>query len=567
VLGVEERDGAASVVGVGNAPTQLQTLHNMLRDPQKISYPLCGPADVSVESVGDKQVLVLRVPAAPRQARPVYVNGNPYTGTYVRRHAGDYRCTKPEVDRMMREASDAPADGVLLRHYGWEDVDLETLGRYRRRYQTSHPDSPWNAYDDRRFLEAIGGFRRDTGAGSEGLTVAGLLLVGTEAAIRRWRTRHLIDYRMGPEHEADTRWDDRVVWEGNLLSAFEVISPRLVDGLRVPFRLEGPVRTDQSPVHVAVREALVNLLVHTDYAETQALLIKRSPEGFYFRNPGNSRVPQNELLTGDRSDPRNPDLLRMFRLIGLAEEAGSGMPKIVASWRALGYQPPEIEAGTERYEFEIWLRHAHLLSDDDRDWLRSLGNTWTEAEQVALIYARDEGEIDNWRLRTLTGQHPADITRVLGSLRSRGLLQMMGTGRGSRYQLGPEARPTDTRTPGISGQKASSLGGSLGGSLGDNVTDSTLDDDGVLRQIAAPARSQRRLDADVRDSIVVALCARRPLTLQQIAQLLDRDLTYVREVVRGLVEQHRLAYRYPDRLRHPNQRYIATPAPSISRTP
>lgn len=440
ILGVAERDGTFVIEGIANPAKLLQDLHNQLRNPQKISYAVCGADDVSVETLEDKQVLVVRVPAAPRKERPVYVGGNPYAGTYLRRHAGDYHCAKREVDRMMREASDIAADSTILPHLSWDDLDQEALARYRRRHQTHDPASPWNGYDDPRFLRAIGGYRRDAETGREGITVAGLLLLGTPEALRSWRTRHLIDYRLLPaDNSLEARWDDRVAWEGNLFGAFEALYPRLIDGLPTPFRLQGGVRVDETPVHIALREALVNLLVHTDYAETQASLITRAPEGYAFRNPGSSRIPASDLLTGDRSDPRNPELVRMFRFIGLADEAGTGMPKIIRAWRELGFQLPQINVGTERYEFELRLRYAHLIAEEDRTWLRSLGDAWSEAEQLALIIARHEGDVDNPRLRGLTGQHAADVTKILGSLRDRDLLQMIGVGRNARYQLGPAA--------------------------------------------------------------------------------------------------------------------------------
>ena len=49
----------------------------------------------------------------------------------------------------------------------------------------------------------------------------------------------------------------------------------------------------------------------------------------------------------------------MFRLIGLADEAGSGMPKIIEAWRKLGFRLPSIDAGTERYEFTLRLRYIY----------------------------------------------------------------------------------------------------------------------------------------------------------------------------------------------------------------
>jgi ATP-dependent DNA helicase RecG len=440
VLGVTEHQGIFSLDGVSDAAKLLQDFHNLLRNRQKISYAVCGADDTAIETLGDKQTLVLRIPAAPRKERPVYVGGNPYEGTYLRRSSGDYHCTKREVDRMMREASDMAADSTILPHLTWDDLDRDALARYRRRHQTRYPASPRNGYDDRRFLQAIGGYRRDVETGREGITVAGLLLLGTPEALRYWRTRHLIDYRLLPGDDSlEARWDDRVVWEGNLFGAFETIYPKLTEGQPIPFKLRDGVRIDETPMHIALREALVNLLVHADYAETQVSLISRSPAGYIFRNPGDSRISVSDLLTGDRSDPRNPELVRMFRFIGLADEGGTGMPKILGAWRELGFQLPRIDIGGERYEFALRLRHVHLIAEDDRVWLRSLGEGWSEAEQLALVLARHDGDIDNVRLRSLTGLHSSDVTRILGALRDRDLLRMIGEGRNARYELGASA--------------------------------------------------------------------------------------------------------------------------------
>ncbi|MHB1162336.1 MAG: RNA-binding domain-containing protein [Chloroflexota bacterium] len=580
VLGVDELESKVTVGGVANPSGMLKSIHDQMRNRQKISCEVCGARDSTIESLGNKQVIVLRIPAAPRRMRPVYIGGNPYEGTYMRRHSGDYHCTKPEVDRMMREASDDAADSTILKGYGWDDLDRETLARYRRRYQTRNPGNPWNDYDDQRFLQAIGGFVRHKETGEEGITVAGLLMFGTPESILAWRTRHLIDYRLVSEDaDAQARWDDRIVWEGNLLGAFDAIYPRLVEGQQVPFRLEGGVRIDEGPAHVALREALVNLLVHADYAEPQTSLIKRSPDGYLFRNPGSSRVAEIDLFTGDRSDPRNPHLVRMFRFIGLAEEAGSGMSRIISAWRDLGFRMPSVEVGTERYEFSLHLRHAHMLSEEDRGWLHAMGEGWSESEQLALVVARHEGYVDNVGLRSLTGQHPADVTRVLGNLRDRGLLQIIGAGRGARYELGPRAQPDPTSDMGVAarqddqalvavpagtglGDKGESLG-DKGQGIGDSsqgIGDSERDAQTLRRQlldIAGPARAHRRLRPEDLDDVIAALCTRAPLSVQELGELMGRSREHIRKAVNSLVASGRLSYLHPGQPRHPHQKYVA----------
>jgi ATP-dependent DNA helicase RecG len=575
ILGVDERP-PFEVVGIADPSSMLQSFYDQMRNPQKISQPVCGAMDASIEQTNGTSIIVIRVPATARRERPVYINGNPYHGTYVRRYAGDYHCTKPEVDRMMREASNDASDSAILQHYTLNDLESTSLASYRRRFQTLNPESPWNAYDDQRFLEAIRAYRRDRESEVEGLTVAGLLLLGTSGAIRDWRSRHLIDFRLIPgEVDPDTRWDDRVPWDGNLLGAFDTIMPRLTADLPTPFRLQGETRVDRSPVHVALREALVNLLVHADYAEAQASVIHRFPEGYSFRNPGNSRVSAMDLLSGDRSDPRNPDLVTMFRLIGLAEEAGSGMAKIIHSWRALGFQLPAIDVGTERYEFSLDLRYAHFLREDDRAWLLSLGDAWSEPEQLALVAARHSGEIDNLTLRSLTGLHAADTTRVLRGLRDRNLLQMIGVGRATRYELSPAAHSALVEVTNAAGAPALPGGHTTGSEVSDansGVNEANSEVNGsssqvngsssanvheLLLEIARPLRERPRLNPATRDNILVALCDQQPLSLRELARLTGRKDTSLRDVLRALVATGRLVFLYPAQPNHPQQKYIA----------
>lgn len=51
---------------------------------------------------------------------------------------------------------------------------------------------------------------------------------------------------------------------------------KLTEDLKVPFVLKGEVRQDDTPVHIAVREALVNTLVHADYSERASVLVLKS---------------------------------------------------------------------------------------------------------------------------------------------------------------------------------------------------------------------------------------------------------------------------------------------------
>ena len=563
ILGVTDE---GEPIGVGDGHERSKQFLDLIRNRSKISSSVCGATDVDISYLGENALVVIRVPAAPRRERPVYVGRNPYEGTFVRRGESDYRCTKPEVDRMMREASDVAADSMVLPHFDLADLDEASLASYRRRYQTQNPTSPLLGYDDVPFLQSIDGWRRDRERGVEGLTVAGLLLLGKGEAIREWRGRHLIDYQLRGDG-TEERWLHRIVWEGNLLNAWDTLLARLTDDIDVPFQLSGATRPDSTPVHTAMREALANLLLHADYSEPIASLILQSPLECLFRNPGSSRVPPSDLRGENRSDPRNPTLVRMFRLIGLAEEAGTGIPAILRAWRELEYQFPEFQSPTERYEFTLILRHIHMISEADRNWLDGLGDDWSEPQQIALITARHDETIDNERLRDLTGLHPADATKALVGLRDASLLVMEGRGRGSRYRLGPKASESDLDDsgPGLDDSE-SDLDDSVPGlddsesDLGDSgprLEDLPPELEGFLSEFAEiikPLEGRRWVPAAERDAVVLQLCSVMPLSVKELAVLLRRAPATMRETVRLLVKSGKLSQIHPHP-HHPRQRY------------
>ena len=89
VLGAKERkDGTLEVVGLCDADRMLDDFWNAAHSPDKLSCCVMSDRDVNIESVDGKELIAIEVPRADRRLRPIYVNGNPVTGTYRRDPTG-----------------------------------------------------------------------------------------------------------------------------------------------------------------------------------------------------------------------------------------------------------------------------------------------------------------------------------------------------------------------------------------------------------------------------------------------------------------------------------------------
>jgi ATP-dependent DNA helicase RecG len=184
-LGVVEKEDSLDVQGVPDSEKMRSDLWNTVNNRGKVSVNLLTTGDVQIVEVQPgKQLLKVNVPRANRTQRPVFLNNNPFGGTFKRDHTGDYRCTEEEVRRMFADQSSEPADSRVLPEFTMTGIHAPSLAQYRNRMAATTPSHPRLGEDDRSLLAKLGGWRRDRTRGTEGLTVAGLLMFGLEPSIR-----------------------------------------------------------------------------------------------------------------------------------------------------------------------------------------------------------------------------------------------------------------------------------------------------------------------------------------------------------------------------------------------
>lgn len=558
VLGLDETDDGWVARGVTNPSRLMQDLLNLMRDPSKISFQAVRPEDVWREDIDGIPLMIVLVRPAPRRSRPVYINGR-RDQAYVRNGEGDALCTSDELDRFRREAAHQSVDRQVLPLLSFADFDTDTIRRYREESRGRKPDLPHHKLDTEQFLRKVEAWRVDRETREEGPTLAGILMFGTEEVIRELRYPHVIDYRRIPvDHTPSRRWIDRERWTGNLFGAWESIFPRLVRGLPTPFRLRGPYRIDEAEGVETLREAFVNLLVHTDYRETRDAVIEHRDDRYVFRNPGDSWVGVENLGIEGRTERRNPVIAQLFDDLGVADQAGSGYLRIYDEWLALGYRKPSVHSDPLRYEFVLELELSSMLSGADRAWLSSYGEAWKPEEEIALTYLRHEGRVDNQTLRSATGQQVLDASRTLRTLRDRGFLELHGSGRNSWYGPGKSISKNwhSSLEPLFDYREDQNSLTPQANELTPQANELTPDLETLRQRIALPVSSGQRSKPDLMRRTILLLCETGALTVSQLSGLLQRDRYTVAKYVRKLVET---GYLTPTRAprNHPDQAYTS----------
>ena len=448
LLGVEENikeqdmSKRFSFISVHNPDQRIKEFWNTINS-KKVSCNILVDANVGTCEIDGAAIMWIEVPQADYRHRPIYLNENPIKGSFKRNHEGDYHCTEEEVKAMLRDASDAGNDGGLLIGYTMDDIDINSLRSYRIEFEHRNPEHVWNGNDDQTFLKNMGGYAVDRSTGKEWLTAAGLLMFGKGLSVRERFDNIRMDYIDESDLLPGSRWSDRItydgMWENNLYNFLRQVMPKLVSGLKRPFKLEGMIRVDDTPVHKAIREAVVNMMIHSDYLVTGVLKIIKNDTGYIFSNPGILKLPIQAIYEGGHSVARNPKIQTMFRMIGYGDNIGSGFPTILSAWGEENWRKPDLSQNEELHQVELKLWMVSLMPQECTEYLQNLfGLAYAHLKneaQIILGTAYLENGVTNARMQSMLNLHSIEIGHILSELVELDMLIPDKKGRWTSYRL------------------------------------------------------------------------------------------------------------------------------------
>ena len=445
ILGVGERqDGTWYTTGLKNADKLKRNFWNTIHDTKKVSINLLSDKNVESYDVSGDTILVIYVPKAKREQKPVYINNDLFGGCYRRDWEGDYHCSKSEIKCMLRDAADETEDMKIVEQLDISAINTESLKGFRNHHKSYRPEHVFNNLPDEEYMEKIGA----AGVGEDGKlhpTTAGLLMFGEEYHIVREFPEYFLDYR--EMLDPTIRWTDRLQsssgdWSGNVFDFFFRVNSKIAKDIKKPFKLEGITRVDDTPVHKAVREALVNCLVNADYFLPCGVVIKKEDDKLVIENPGSIRIGKKQMLRGGISDPRNKTLMKMFNMIGIGERAGSGIPDIYQVWENEGWPMPVVEESYNPDRTRLSLefkKQANKTSEQNKRTKQanktSEQNKHRKTEenyQLIRKYLKENGLSKTTDIAQAIGLSPARTRAILKEMPG---LEYEGTTNNRRYRL------------------------------------------------------------------------------------------------------------------------------------
>ncbi|MGE3063900.1 MAG: RNA-binding domain-containing protein, partial [bacterium] len=577
-LGIEEKGNHDLFCeGITDTDKVIKKIWDILNDRDKVSKNILTDKNINIIDIRECKIISVFIPKARRNDKPIYLNKTPMGNTFIRHHEGDYRVDDETVRRMMADSIGESRDDELLSKFSIEDLDESSIKSYRHKFSGLKPDHIWNNLDLSDFLIKIGamGLNRDTNAVE--IRKSGLLMFGKYEAIRDVYPYYMLDYQERAEQNISSRWIDRITpdgtWSGNLYDFFMKTIRKLTAEIKVPFELDKETRKENSSVHEALREALINTLIHADFTGRSSILIIKRPDMFGFRNPGLMRVSVEQAILGGYSDCRNRRIQDMFRYVGLVEQAGSGIPKIFKSWKEEHWLAPKLYEDVEKEQTLLEMKMVSLmpkesilqLTDRFGDTFRSL----PELERLILITAITEGTIRHQRITELSLDHPKDISLALAHLVQNGFLEKSGETRGSSYevkgfhrveQIPPFDSLFQTDLPDLQSDKPkkglnSPDLGANSPDLGASSPDLKIKLSEVLQIIGKKSLPKTMKSEDMK-KIIVHLCSDSFVTLKELSEVLKRNPKSLQDqYISDMLKSNTLELKYPDIKNHPDQAY------------
>lgn len=245
---------------------------------------------------------------------------------YKRNHESDSDITdiSEEVARLYLLTDNSYSENQIFPYLPIEELRLDLIAKVKKIAKINNANNDWLDLDTKEFLRRNKLYRRNYTTNQEGVTLAGVLLFGTDEQIAS--VAPSFKFELAKCVDNPERYDDRITLQTNLLDCLEQASAFIEKHLPSPFYLEGTQRIDLR--NNIFREIIANMLVHKEYlgAEPTKLIIKRNE--IIAENSNKPHIRGLITLENTENFSKNPNIVRIFRAMGYVEDFGTGIPKL-----------------------------------------------------------------------------------------------------------------------------------------------------------------------------------------------------------------------------------------------
>lgn len=416
IVAFANKDGGELIIGVDDNghPIGVKKSKKLLEDiPNKIRNILGIIPSVKIEKVEDKDIIHIFVNPSPVS---ISYNGK----YYVRSGSNSFELKGEELTNFLIEKSGKTWDEFIEGKADFNDINLKTIDEFKK-YAVDRIPSIVSERDYQTILGKLN-LQED-----KKLKKAAILLFG-KSPQRFYPAAYL---KIG-KFLTETEIQSSDIVNGNLFeqitSALEILRTKY---LISKIKFEGIHRREilEYP-YEALREAMINALIHRNYLGTSSIQIRVYNDRLVIMNEGKlpPEIPVEKLKTEHLSKPRNALLADVFYKAGFIESWGRGTIKIMEKCQEQGLPEPDFEEEhgvfTVKFYQDKW----------NEENLKKLGIN--ERQIKAVMYAKEKGSINLSSFKYIVSKvSEKTLYRDLQELVSKGILKEVGEKKGRKYKL------------------------------------------------------------------------------------------------------------------------------------
>ncbi len=223
------------------------------------------------------------------------------------------------------------------------------------------------------------------------------------------------------------------------------IYDRLQKKIDIPFKQDDKwsMGTNDQPQVRAIREALVNLLMHSDYFSNAKPRIRVFSDRIEFFNPGSLPKDIKYIVKEEFSMPRNPTVARVFRHIKLSENIGSGFDKMFNGWTAYYKHKPKVSGDFDYYKIVFSLEPKGSGKTKKQGLGEKVGDTVEKTVEMAvektvekiLSFIKANPQITQKELMDKTSLTRRGVEWNLKKLKTEKRIQRIGPDKGGHWEI------------------------------------------------------------------------------------------------------------------------------------
>lgn len=388
------------VLGVENADRVTLQINNMVRDSIKPDVTMF--VRYETQEIDGKQIVAVTIQKGTD--RPYYLGskGLKPSGVYVRNGTSTDPATDTAIRKMIKET-----DGDCFE-------DMRSLEQNLTFKAATAQFSKSNVPFDEAKMQTLGLVSHDGIYSNAAMLLSDQCNSTIKAAT------------FSGTDKSD--FQDRREFGGSLFRQMEEMYSYLDLRNRTRATFEGLYRNDvRDYPEEALREALLNSLVHRDYSFSASTLISVYDDRIEFVSVGGllGGISLDDILLG-LSVCRNPKLAAVFYRLKLIEAYGTGMPKIIKAYAGSGLEP-KIEVTSNAFKITLPNRNAVMKEINVPNMPRS-------NEERILSFVESNGHIVRSDVDVLLDVSQATANRILKRMVADGLLYQDGSGRKTKYK-------------------------------------------------------------------------------------------------------------------------------------